>query len=224
MDDCAIMLQILVEARIPLTAKSLEPPADGIIYHATEQMGQMGSPLLFNDINDESFKCVAVVAQPYIDTMLNVYVGSAVVFQHYERLLTSLFPTPHCPNMIFNLPAEFQSIFYLKFPRILAIFLDSYVVNPMICTQLVHDDASPNMPASFADPLRLFGRMFTTKLDTQVNSRPKRGSSSFDNFLSWVFGDTPQRVYNLETLEMRHLKKINNFIDQSFVKRCQFEK
>ena len=91
--DCAVMLRILMEARIPLTAQSLEPLADGIIYHATEQMGQMGSPLLFNDIKDESFKCVAVVAQPYIDTMLNVYVGSAVVFQHYERLFRKCYGT-----------------------------------------------------------------------------------------------------------------------------------
>ena len=105
MDDCAIMLQILVEARIPHTASTLEPLAEGTIYHMTEQMG---GPLLFSDINDEDVKCVAVVAQPYIDTMLNIYVGSAVIFQHFERLLTSLFPIPHCPKMIFNLTDEFQ--------------------------------------------------------------------------------------------------------------------
>jgi hypothetical protein len=80
MDDCAIILQILVEARVPHTASSLEPLGDGIIYHMTEQMG---GPLLFNDINDESFKSLAVVAQPYIDITFNIYVGSAVLFQHY---------------------------------------------------------------------------------------------------------------------------------------------
>ena len=81
----------------------------------------------------------------------------------------------------------------------------------MLCVQLIHNDDSPTMPVSFQDPLHLFGKLFTTK----VSIRPKRGSGSLDNFMMWVFGDTPKRVYDLETVEMRHLVKINKLIDQT---------
>ena len=81
---------------------------------------------------------------------------------------------------------------------------------------LVHDNTLPPLPESFEDSLRLFGRLFTTKLvATNVNSRQKCGSSSFNNFLTWVSGDTPQHIYNIETIEMNHLKKINKLVDQS---------
>ena len=102
------------------------------------------------------------------------------------------------------------------YPRIIAIFLNAYTVKSTICTQLIHDDSSPSMPDSFEDPLRIFGRLFTTRLDSSnLHSRQKRGGSSFNNFLTWITGDTPQRIYNIETVEMTHLHKINKLIDQS---------
>ena len=106
--------------------------------------------------------------------------------------------------------------FYQQYPRIIAILLNSYTVKSVICTQLIHDNTSPPLPESFEDPLRICGRMFTTKLvATKLNSRQKCGSSSFNNCLTWVSGDTPQRIYNIETIEMNHLKKINKLVDQS---------
>ena len=69
------------------------------------------------------------------------------------------------------------------------------------------------MPDFFEDPLRIFGRLFTTRLDSSnKHSRHKRGGSSFNNFLTWISGDTPQRIYNIE---MTHLHMINKLIDQS---------
>ena len=53
LEDCAAMLQDLVEARIPHTAKTLEPLAEGIVFHTTEQLG---GPILFHDVNDENVK------------------------------------------------------------------------------------------------------------------------------------------------------------------------
>ena len=105
---------------------------------------------------------------------------------------------------------------YQMYPRIVAILLNAYTVKSTICTQLIHADSSPSMPDSFEDPLRIFGRLFTTRLDSSnLHSRQKRGGSSFNNFLTWVTGDTPQRIYNIETIKMIHLKKINKLIDQS---------
>ena len=137
--------------------------------------------------------------------------GSAAIFHHYELFLTSLFPTPYCPELIFNIPNEFQSQFFLKFPCVLAVLLDTYIVMPVLCVQLIHNDNSPAMPISFQDPLHLFGKLFTTK----VSTRAKRGSGSLDNFMMWGFGDTPKLVYDLETVEMCHLVKINKLIDQT---------
>ena len=96
------------------------------------------------------------------------------------------------------------------------LLLNAYTVKSTICTQLIHNDSSQFMPDSFEDPLRIFGRLFTTRLDsTNLHSRQKRGGSSFNNFLTWITGDTPQRIYNIETVEMTHLHKINKLIDQS---------
>ena len=33
--------------------------------------------------------------------------------------------------------------------------------------------------------------------------------------MTWISGDTPQRIYNIETVEMTHLHMINKLIDQS---------
>ena len=131
-----------------------------------------------------------MVSKPFIDILNNIFVGSAAIFHHYELLLTSLFPAPNCPKLIFNIPDEFISNFFPKFPCVLAVLLESYIVMPMLCVQLIHNDDSPAMPISFQDPLHLFGKLFTTK----VSTRPKRGSGSLDNFMMWVFGDTPKRV------------------------------
>ena len=94
--------------------------------------------------------------------------------------------------------------------------LNGYTEKSTICIQLLHNDTSQLMPDFFEDPLRLFGRLFTTRLDsTDKHSRHKRGGSSFNNFLTWISGDKPQRIYNIENVEMTHLHMINKLIDQS---------
>ena len=182
--DCAAMLQTSVQLVIPVNEELLKPLSEGIILHATKQLG---GPILFHDINKREITCVGIVAQPYLNILNNILISSAAVFHHYELVLSSLFPNPECPNMVFNIPSDYFSIYFDKFPRILAVILENYVLTPMICVQLLHNK----------------------------DSRTNRGSGSLDNLFQWVFGDTPKRVYDLETIEMKHLVKINRLIDQS---------
>ena len=80
------------------------------------------------------------------------------------------------------------------------------MLTPMICVRLLHSETSSPLPNEFKDPLRLFGKLFKTKVN-----RRKRGT--MDNFFLWVFGDTPKRVNDLETIEIKHHVKINRFVD-----------
>ena len=81
--------------------------------------------VVFSDKNDQTVQCSYIVAQPYMDTLLNIYVSTAVVLQHYERLLTSFFPNPPCQTLKFNIPFAFKSDFYQQYPRIIAILLNT---------------------------------------------------------------------------------------------------
>ena len=103
--------------------------------------------------------------------------------------------------MIFNIPSEFHSVYFIKFPRIIAVILKDFMLTPMICVRLLHSETSSPLPIEFQDPLRLFGKLFKTKV-----SRRKRGT--MDNFFLWVFGD-------LETIEIKHHVKINRLIDNA---------
>ena len=37
----------------------------------------------------------------------------------------------------------------------------------------------------------------------------------FTNFLMWMSGDTPHRIYNIETEELRHFKMINKLVNEA---------
>ena len=76
---------------------------DGVVYHMIEQAD--GS-FQFTDVNDDTVECSALVAQPFIDNLLNVYTGTAVVFHHYERLIDSFFPKP--PSTLSNIGVQYS--------------------------------------------------------------------------------------------------------------------
>ena len=135
------MLQTSVQLVIPVNEELLKPLSEGIILHATKQLG---GPILFHDINKREITCVGIVAQPYLNILNNILISSAAVLHHYELVLSSLFPNPECPNMVFNIPSDYFSIYFDKFPRILAVILENYVLTPMICVQLLHNKDSPN--------------------------------------------------------------------------------
>ena len=74
----------------------LKPLSEGIILHATKQLG---GPILFHDINIREITCVGIVAQPYLNILNNILISSAAVLHHYELVLSSLFPNPECLNV-----------------------------------------------------------------------------------------------------------------------------
>ena len=96
MAACVAMIQRLAKSPIiPPTSATLDPLKDDIIYHMVEQTG---GTIVFSDINDQTVECSAIVAQPYMDNLLNIYSSTAVVFQHYERLLDSFFSKSSMSN------------------------------------------------------------------------------------------------------------------------------
>ena len=147
LEACAEMVKKLTKSSVaPPASESMITLRDDIIYHMVEQ--QDGT-IIFSDINDETIECSAFVSQPFIDNLLNVYAGTAVVFHHYERLIDSFSPNPLCQTLQFNIPSNLRTDTYQMYPRIVAILLNAYTVKSTICTQLIHDDSSPSMPDSF---------------------------------------------------------------------------
>ena len=98
---------------------------EGIILHATQTLG---GPVHFHNINDKEATCVGLLSEPFLNILNNIFISTAAVFHQYELILTSLFPMPKCPTMIFNIPSELRSVYFIKFPRIIAIMLKKKVM------------------------------------------------------------------------------------------------
>ena len=106
---------------------------EGIILHATQTLG---GPVHFHNINDKITTCVGLVSEPFLNILNNVFISTAAVFHQYELFLTSLFPIPKCPTMNFIIPSEFRSIYFIKFPRIIAIMLKDFMLKKKVMRQI----------------------------------------------------------------------------------------
>ena len=112
--DCTAMLQTSVQLITPVSVEILKQLPEGLVLHATKQLG---APTLFHDINDKKTTCVGVVSKQYLDILNNVLISSATIFHHYELILSSLFPDPACPKMEFNIPPDYFSAYFVTFPK-----------------------------------------------------------------------------------------------------------
>ena len=84
-EACAKLVKRLIKSSIaPPVSESMVALKDDIIYHMVEQPD---GTVLFSDINDDSIECSAFVSEPFMNNLLNVYAGTAIVFHHYERLI-----------------------------------------------------------------------------------------------------------------------------------------
>ena len=136
----------------PPVSQSMVGIQDDTIYHMVEQSD--GS-VVFSDINDETVHCAAHVSEPFLNNLLNIYIGTGVVFNHFERLIESFFPDPNCQILSFNIPDHLQTDMYELYPRIMAVLLNGYTKESLHCTYFVHNLTSPAMPSLFEEPPRL---------------------------------------------------------------------
>jgi hypothetical protein len=116
--------------------------------------------------------------------------------------------------LTFNIPSmlrhENNILYYEAHPRIMAIILNKYTTIPSFCTYLVHNVTSEAMPSLFEQPLNLIAKIISTRLSVphEILVRKKREMTPFTNFLMWMSGDTPHRIHNIETEEIRHFNMI----------------
>ena len=73
------------------------------------------------------------------------------------------------------------------------------------------------MPELFEQPLNIVARLVSTRLSAPhaISVRKKREMTPFTNFLMWMSGDTPHRIHNIETEELRHFKMINKLVNEA---------
>ena len=73
------------------------------------------------------------------------------------------------------------------------------------------------MPSLFEQPLNLIAKIVSTRLSVphEILVRKKRDMTPFTNFLMWMSGDTPHRIHNIETEELRHFNMINKLVNEA---------
>ena len=169
----------------------------------------------FPNVNSKTDLCKAVIDQDFKSTLQNIYVSSALMFSNYENLLATFFPEPLCQMLTFNMPASIQlgMPLYVKYPRILAKFINKHLKLKSACIMLGNDATAPVLPDIFIPTLKLFNQIFLSVQPAPPKKRVKRGS--FNRFFEYVFGDADNRLRTLESYTRQEIQMVNFLIDKA---------
>ena len=132
----------------------------------------------FPNVNSETELCKAIIDPDFKSTLQNIYVSSAIMFSNYEELLTTFFPEPSCQKLTFNMPTSSQLglPLYVKFSRILAMFINKHLKLKSACIMFGNDEIAPVLPDIFVPTLKLFNQIFLSIQAAPPKNRVKRGS------------------------------------------------